>query len=151
MTKEELERMDDQGINAWNEHDIDGFLGMLAEDFVWRDTSLPEPLTSLETMREYMAGWFDAFPDMQMTRTNRVVGEDTLAAEMEFSGTNTGPLTMGGVEIPATGKQVKGQGAYFVRTRDGKVTEFHSHPDSAGMLMQLGLLSGESTSPSAST
>jgi hypothetical protein len=37
---------------------------------------------------------------------------------------------------------VVGRGAYFVRVRDGKVVEFSSHPDAAGLMVQLGLMPG---------
>ncbi len=73
-----------------------------------------------------------------MQQTNRVIGEDSLAAEIRFTGTNTGPLVMGGREIPPTGKAVVGRGAYFVRLKDDKVIEFSSMPDVAGMMLQLG-------------
>lgn len=81
---------------------------------------------------------------MRVTTTNRVVGEDALAAEVEFTGTNTGPLAMGDMEIPPTGKGMVGRGAYFLRASEGKVTEFSTHPDTAGMMMQLGLIPQES-------
>ncbi len=35
---------------------------------------------------------------------------------------------------------MNGRGTYFVRVRDGKVVEFNSYPDLAGMMMQLGLM-----------
>jgi predicted ester cyclase len=69
-----------------------------------------------------------------------VIGDDSVAAELEFTGTNTGPLAMGGMEIPATGRSVVGRGAYFARVRNGQVVEFSSHPDAAGMMTQLGLM-----------
>ncbi len=75
---------------------------------------------------------------MRVQQTNRVIGEDSLAAEIRFTGTNTGPLVMGGREIPPTGKAVVGRGAYFVRLKDDKVIEFSSMPDVAGMMLQLG-------------
>jgi hypothetical protein len=37
----------------------------------------------------------------------------------------------------ASGKGVTSQGAYFVKFRDGKISEFSTHPDSAGMMVQL--------------
>jgi hypothetical protein len=37
MSKEELERLDDQGIGSWDSHDAEAFVGMLADDFVLRD------------------------------------------------------------------------------------------------------------------
>lgn len=35
----------------------------------------------------------------------------------------------------ASGKGVTSQGAYFVKIRDRKMTEFSTHPDSAGMMV----------------
>jgi predicted ester cyclase len=64
-----------------------------------------------------------------------------VAAEIDFAGTNTGDLQMApGATIPATGRTVHGKGTYFVRFQDGKPVEVHSYPDSAGMMMQLGLM-----------
>lgn len=147
MTKEELERIDELGMQAWDEQDDGAFLALFAEEFVWRDLTVPEPMTTRDEARTYMQGWFTAFPDMRVQSVNRVIGEDAVAAEITFTGTNTGPLSMGGMEIPATGKGVVGQGSYFARVKDGKITEFSSHPDAAGMMVQLGLIG--STAPAA--
>jgi hypothetical protein len=49
---------------------------------------------------------------------------------------------MGGMELPATGRQITGHGTYFVRVEAGKITEFHAHPNAAEMMMQLGLVPG---------
>jgi predicted ester cyclase len=51
-------------------------------------------------------------------------------------------MAAGAPAIPATGKQVTGQGTYFLRVRNGKVVEVHSYPDAAGLMMQLGLMGG---------
>jgi predicted ester cyclase len=86
----------------------------------------------------YAQGWFTAFPDMSVKQTNRVVSDDAVAVEVRFIGTNTGPMTMAGKEIPPTGKSVPGKGTYFARAKDGKIVEFNSYPDVAGLMMQLG-------------
>ena len=142
MSKYELEQIDDQGMAAWDKQDSDAFMDLFAQDFVWRDLTMPEEMRSGEQARQYMQGWFTACPDMRVHTTNRVIGEDSVAAEIEFTGTNTGPLVMGGMEMPATGKSVVGKGAYFARVKDGKIVEFSSHPDAAGMMVQLGLMPG---------
>ena len=41
---------------------------------------------------------------------------------------------------PATNKTVIGRGSYMAFVRGGKVVEFRSHPDAAGIMMQLGLV-----------
>ena len=138
MSREEIERLDRQGLAAWDSHDPDAFVSMFADDFVWFDWTVPEPMRDREAARQYFNGWVTAFPDMKTTSVSRVVGDDAVATEIEWSGTNTGPMVMGGNQIPPTNKSVTGRGTYFARFRDGKVVEFRSHPDVAGVMMQLG-------------
>ncbi|MCX2749639.1 ester cyclase [Arthrobacter sp. MI7-26] len=142
MLIEEVRQLDEQGLAAWDQHKADDFAGMFADDFTLSDVSLPEALHSTDQVRQYMETWFTAFPDMHVRSTNRVVSEDAVAGEIEFTGTNTGPFVVGGMEVPATGKSVKGTGTYFVSVRDGKITSFSAHPDVAGMMVQLGMMPG---------
>lgn len=65
-----------------------------------------------------------------------------MAGEIEFIGTNTGPLVVAGNELKPTGRSIVGRGAYFARFEGDKVVEFNAYPDMAGMMMQLGLLPG---------
>jgi steroid delta-isomerase-like uncharacterized protein len=140
VSRHDVERIDDQGIAAWDQHDPDGFVALLGDGFVWHDATLPEPMRSRDEARQYVQAWVTAFPDMRITRTNRLVDEDRVAAELEFTGTNTGPLMMGGRQIPATGRRVTAHGTYFARVENGRIVEFSSHPDVAEMMMQLGLM-----------
>lgn len=132
---------DEEEIAAWNAHDVERAVAVFPDEVVWLDTGSPQPLQGKDALRQYLQGWFSAFPDIKITVTNRVVTEDQVASELEFAGTNSGPLQLGpGMTIPATGKKVNGKGTYFVRFKDGKPVEVHSYPDLAGMLMQLGLM-----------
>lgn len=142
MSIHENTRLDEEFIAAWNAHDADRALALLSEDVVWQDAASPEPMHGKAAIRPYLQGWFTAFPDLSAGMKNRVVSEDQVAAEVEFSGTNSGPLQMvpGAPAIPATGKHVTSMGTYFVRIRNGKGMEVHSYPDAAGMMMQLGLM-----------
>ena len=142
MSVQENIRLDEEFIAAWSAHDPDRALALLSEDAVWRDVASPEPMRSKTAIRQYIQGWFTAFPDLNANTKNRVANEDQVAAEVEFTGTNSGPLQMapGAPAIPATGKKVMGKGTYFVRIRNGKAVEVHTYPDAAGMMMQLGLV-----------
>ncbi|WP_426996881.1 ester cyclase [Pseudarthrobacter sp. N5] len=91
-------------------------------------------MRSRDQVREYMETWFTAFSDMRSKTTNRVVSEDQAAAEIEFTGTNTGPLLMGGQEIPATGRAVTGTGTYFASVRNGKIVSFRAHSDISAIM-----------------
>ena len=71
-----------------------------------------------------------------------MASEDQVAAEIEFTGTNTGPLQLGagGPAVHPTGKRINGRGTFFARVRDGQFIELRTYPDLAGLMMQLGLL-----------
>ena len=134
-------KADEEEIAAWNAHDVERAVAVFPDDVVWLDTGSPQPLKGKDALRQYLQGWFTAFPDIQITVTNRVVSEDQVASELDFTGTNSGNLQLApGATIPATGKKVNGKGTYFVRFKDGKPVEVHSYPDLAGMMMQLGLM-----------
>ena len=145
MTRAQLTALDDAGMRAWDTHDADALLALFADGFVWNDVAAPEPITTASGLRDYMDTWFTAFPDMRARTVNRVVGDGSVAAELEFTGTHTGPLRMGDTELPATGVSVVGRGTYFLRARGGKVVEFNSDPDLVGLLVQLGMM----TAPTA--
>jgi hypothetical protein len=94
---------------------------------------MPEPITTKDGVRQYAQGWFTAFPDMGVKQTNRVVSDEAVAAEVQFTGTNTGPMMMAGKEITPTGKTVVGKGTYFARVKGGKGVEFRRpRPSSRG-------------------
>jgi predicted ester cyclase len=96
MSKEEVAKIDDLAMSAWDHHSVEEFAGLLADDFTWIDDTVPDPMRSTEEISRYMQAWFTAFPDMRVRTTNRVIAEDQVAAEIEFSGTNSGTLSLGG-------------------------------------------------------
>jgi steroid delta-isomerase-like uncharacterized protein len=133
-------KYDEEEIAAWNAHDVERALAVFPDNVMWQDAGSPQAMGK-DGIRQYLQGWFSAFPDIKITVTNRVITEDQVAAELNFSGTNSGDLQLApGATIPATGKTVHGKGTYFVRFKDGKPVEVHSYPDLAGMMMQLGLM-----------
>jgi len=134
--------LDEEEIAAWNAHDVERALAIFPDDVMWQDVSSPRPFNGKDAIRQYLQGWFSAFPDIKITVKNRVVTDDQVAAEIDFVGTNSGALQLaaGAPAIPATGRKVTGKGTYFVRFKDGKPVEVRSYPDVAGMIMQLGLM-----------
>jgi len=142
MSVQDNLKLDEENFAAWNAHDIDRSLAIYSDDIVWHDVGSPQPMHGKEAVRQYIQAWFSAFPDIKITVTNRLVTEDQVAGELEFTGTNGGPLQFapGMPAIPATGKKANGKATYFVRIKDGKAVEVHTYPDTAGMMMQLGLM-----------
>lgn len=141
MSVKEMEKLDDIGMKAWDDHDLDAWAALFADKFEWRDDAQPQPVVTKQAARDYMNAWLTAFPDMHVKTLNRVVSSDGVGAELEFTGTNSGPMHMGGQTIPPTNKKVTMHGTYFVKAKGGKIIEFHSHPNVMEMMGQLGLSS----------
>lgn len=143
MSIESNSKWDAEFLASWSARDASRTVALLAEGATWTDVGAPGPFQDREAIRQYVQSWFTAFPDMTATSKNRVVSEAQVAAEIEFSGTNTGPLQMGaGPAMPPTGEKVNGKGTYFVRFQNGGVVEVHTYADVAGMMMQLGMMGG---------
>ena len=142
MSIEEVRKLNQQGLGAWDAHKPDDFVATFADKFTFNDITLPKPITTKAALRQYVQGWFTAFPDMKISRTNVVVSTDAAAAEVEWDATHKGPIQgpPGTPAIPPTGKKVRGRGAYFAKVKNGKVTEFSAHPDVMGIMAQLGLM-----------
>lgn len=143
MSMQDNERLAEEFIASWGTRNPDNTMAFIAEGAVWNDVGLPEQLRDRAAMRGYVQSWINAFPDMEVRAVNKVATGDQIAAEIEFSGTNTGTMQLspGMPAMPPTGKKVNGKGTCFARVRDGKLTEIHTYPDIAGMMMQLGLMS----------
>lgn len=90
MDKQEIERLDDETVAAWSAHDVEGVVAHFADDAVWNDLSLRGPLRGKDAIRTYAQGWFTAFPEITLTKTNRVVEGEQVAVELEFRGTTRG-------------------------------------------------------------
>ena len=76
MDRQALERLDDTGIGAWDSHRPDDFVDLLADDFVLRDTTIAEPITTKDGARQYVQAWLTACPDMRVHRTRRLIDGD---------------------------------------------------------------------------
>ena len=140
MNANDLIKLNEAVIESWNRHDTKKFLTYCDDHIVWRDTAMPEPVKGKEGAAGFFNMWSTAFPDFRIRPLNKVVSEDSIAVEIEFSGTNTGPMKMGDQpEIPATNKKVTNRGCYFARLKNAKFIEVHTYPDLAGMMVQLGL------------
>ena len=87
------------------------------------------PQESIVSGRE----WKAAFPDGRGVITSKIVEGNRGAAEIEWRGTNSGPL-MG---RPATGQSVVVRAALVIETNGSQITRSAHYIDIAGMMQQL--------------
>lgn len=141
MTREELIKLDEEMLAAFAAADVDLILSFLADDVHITDYGF-EPVTGKKKARAYLEDQLKSFSDSAFHTVKRLVDDNQLFAEIEWTAANSGDLEMpDGTTIPATGQEIHVTFAYYAKVnRDGKVSEMRSYPDVASMMGQLGLM-----------
>jgi predicted ester cyclase len=124
-------------IEVFNKRDDAGEADVRTQDYVaYAPVSLePTPLDS-ETWPRFLAGFVEAFPDLQLTVEDAVAEGDLVAQRIHFEGTHTGEFQ----GLPPTHRRVKFSGLELNRFVDGRVAEHWFQMDSLTLLQQLGLV-----------
>ena len=120
----------------WDQQNLGVIDDLVADDFVGRDPSRPEPVRGPEGVREVVEILFSAFPDTQVDLEGVVAEGDRIAMRITASGTHEGEF-MG---IEPTGEEMEVSVMTFQRIEDGKAVEEWQTVDTLGMLQQLGVI-----------
>lgn len=100
----------------------------------------PEVMEGREAIRDSMAAWFTAFPDITWELVSLMSSGDTFIAEGIFRGTHKGPMVTDQGEIPATGRSVEVPCCFIGRvSENGMLAEDRTYFNAATMMEQLGL------------
>jgi steroid delta-isomerase-like uncharacterized protein len=103
--------------------------------------ALGATFTGRDGFMQFMRGFKDAFPDIQIAHQRAIASGDDVAIEFVWSGTHTGPLATPQGAIPPTGKSVSGaRVCELVRFKDGKVASLTNYQDVGTWMRQLGLV-----------
>lgn len=89
---------------------------------------------------QFMQGFKTAFPDLTITVTAQVAGDEHVVSECSWEGTHRGPLETPAGAVPATGKRVTGARFCEVwRMEGGQILRLTNYQDVSSWLRQLGL------------
>ena len=128
--------------DAYNRHDIDGFVGFCAEDIAVRDVG-GLVINSRVEFKDYVRAWFDFSTDVKVTVVRTIVDGSFAAAELHLEGThNAAPLF--GVE--PTGLHLVNTWAIHVEIVDGLVGRLNIFSN-AGLPAQLGIMAAPPVRP----
>jgi steroid delta-isomerase-like uncharacterized protein len=119
---------------------------LIAADAVTHDPSLPEALRSLrgpEAMKQTVATYRTAFPDVHMTADDAVREGDTVVLRWHAEGTHRGELT----GLAPTGGRVTVTGISIDQWKDGKIVETWVEWDNLGLARQIGAAPPEGSLP----
>jgi steroid delta-isomerase-like uncharacterized protein len=121
---------------AFNAGRLDVTDELVANDFVGHDPALPEEMRGPAGLRELIAGYRSAFPDLRITIEDQIADGDLVVTRWSAKGTHQGEL-MG---VTATGKQATVTGITIDRIADGRIAESWTNWDTLGLMQQLGAI-----------
>jgi steroid delta-isomerase-like uncharacterized protein len=119
-----------------NAGDVDGFVDLLADDFVEHEET-PGLAPTKEGVRQFFMAYSAAFPDLHFAVDDILPSGDTGVSRVTITGTNTGDF----LGMPATGKSVSVHAIDIIRFGDdGLALEHWGIVDLMAMMQQLGVV-----------
>ncbi len=127
-------------LEAWNSHEPEQLLELMAPDIVYDDSAWPQTMRGHEDVRAFLKHTWTAFPDMRFELLEGPYQLDDSKAAFWWRGTGTltGPLDPPG--FAPTGKRFDIDGADFHEYRDGRIRRLRIVFDLNGASQQLGLV-----------
>ena len=128
-------------LAAEDRRDVDAAAELLDPDFV-EFTYLPEPIRGREAMRqaerEGNEPYREAFPGLQRAIVTILAKGDTVAVELEYTGTFRSPLKLPQGTFPPTGQRLQFPYSEFYRVNpNGLIGEARVYLDRAGWQRKL--------------
>ena len=90
----------------------------------------------VDGLRQWLTGWFEAFPDVRWTIEEQIAGDDQVWSRATWRGTHAGAF----FGVPATGRQVTVAAWTIDRFSDGKIAHSRLIMDTLGLMQQLGVV-----------
>ena len=118
---------------VYNGGNLDALPGIVAEGYLHGSANGPDA-TGIADGGEQIGGFLTALPDLEWTFDQIIAEGDRAAARWTIRGTHAGDL----LGFAATGNPVEYTGISFFTVRCGKIVEFQTEMDAAGLLEQVG-------------
>ena len=127
----------DRAVDAFNDHDLDAYMPLYAEDVKLH--GYPPPVTDWSSLRAFYATFLSAFPDLTLSVHETVADGDVLALRFSLTGTHNGDF-MG---MAATGQRTDVGAMTFMHfSEEDQVIERWNQLDDIALLTQLGVMPG---------
>ncbi len=127
-------------IEAFNDADWGRFAATCSADVVYEEKGSNRTIRGNDAVLEVAKGWREAFPDVRGKITCSTAAGSTVALEITWVGTHTGPLELPSGKLPPTGKAVDFDGVQMFVVEGGKVIRMRHYLDFLTMLTQVGVI-----------
>jgi len=131
--EESIALVDRVRTEVYNEGNVDVMPEIFAEDYLHGSANGPDAIGIAEGGKQ-ISGFLTALPDLEWTFDDVIVQGDQVAVRWTIRGTHNGEL----LGFAATGNPVEYTGISFFTVQCGKIVEFQTEMDAAGLLEQVG-------------
>lgn len=128
-------------IEAFNSDDWARFKAPFAANLVYEESGTGRRTEDADAYVQLTKQWKQAFPDAKGTIRNSLSSGNTVAQEVLWEGTQTGPLPTPTGTLPPSGRRVMVPATLWLTFQGEQVREIHHHIDVMGMMQQLGVMS----------
>jgi len=139
MSEADNRRLVEEAFEAINAHDPDRYVQLVDASYVMENPASPTPILGRERVKQFMAMYFNAFPDFHYDIEQIIVSGDWVVSRWRVTGTHKGEFN----GIPATNRQVTSRGCTVTEIRNGRIAKTSVHYDQLAVLQQLGLSIGK--------
>ena len=130
-----------ESIECFNAGDFDRLRSLLADDSYEEELSTQRRFEGADAQVEAAEGWKQAFPDGHGTVTGEYADGNTVAIELTWEGTQSGPMpTPDGQELPPSNRRVTVKAVQVMEIEDGKIKVTRHYFDLMTLLQQIGAM-----------
>ncbi len=123
-------------VQAYNEHDLDRAASFYAADYEGMDVARPVPHHGPLGVRQSIADYIAAFPDLHFVQHDLIVEPDRVVLVWTAQGTHLGAF----MNIPPSGRRVAVRGVSLLTLNGEHIQRALYVWDVAGLLRSIGLL-----------
>ena len=140
MNEQDLTKLARENVEAYSAGDWTRLKASLAPDVVYDEVGSQRRIQGADEMVEAYKGWKQALPDGKGTIGTVFASGNSVAVEVTWAGTHTGPLVGPGGTIPPSGKSINLPGAQIITFQGGKIKQLRQFFDMMTLLQQLGAM-----------
>jgi len=139
MSEQDNRRLIEEQFAAVNAHDLERYVKGFADSYVGETDARPDPVRGLEGLRQLIAGYLKAFPDLHMEIEQIITSGDQVVVRWRATGTHKGEFN----GIAPTNRRVNARGCTVGEVRDGRVVRSAIYSDQLAVLQQLGVFAAK--------
>ena len=115
---------------------------MLSPDVVYAETGTGRRVEGADGYVQLCQGWKEALPDVRGTIRGAIAGEGSVAQELLWEGTHSGPMQTPGGTLAPSGARISVEASLWARFEGDQVHEVHHYLDVLTLLQQIGATPG---------